>query len=109
MNKEVSSQNFVGPGCFLCEARGGWGTSWGFGQNHFSDSGPGGGLQVGQHDLLDENMPSLAHAIYFKQNLVVENLRKSDDGDFLECRLHQTLEPEGVLHVNIKFEEEVIS
>ena len=55
-----------------------------------------------QHDLL-------AHSIDFKRKLVVENLRKSDDGDFLECRLHQSLEPEGVLHVNIKFEEEVIS
>ena len=43
-----------------------------------------------------------------KRKLVVGNLRKSDDGDFLECRLHQRLEPEGVLHVNIKFEEEVI-
>ena len=61
-----------------------------------------------QHELLDKNMPSLANSIYFKRNLVVENLRKSDDGDFLECRLHQSLEPEGVLHVNIKFEEEVI-
>ena len=36
-----------------------------------------------------------------------ENLRKSEDGDFLECRLHQSLEPVGMLHVNIKLEEEV--
>ena len=54
-------------------------------------------------------MHSLANSKYFKGNPDVENLRKSDDGDFLECRLHQSLEPEGVLHVNIKLEEEVIS
>ena len=61
-----------------------------------------------QPELLDKNMPSLAHSIYFKKETVVENLRKSDDGDVLECRLHQSLEPEGVLHVNIKLEEEVM-